>query len=298
MKAPSVAIITRTKDRPLLLRRTMESVLNQTFQDWFLMIINDGGNPEEVNQLVGEYQNQFKERLRVLHHEKSQGMEAASNTGIRNSRSEYLVILDDDDTWEPTFLEESVSYLKDNASRTELGGVVTHWNVIQEKIVNGKVKTLSKKIESGVDFVSLYRMTYECFIVPVCFLYKRKVLEEVGSYDPSLKLAGDWDFNIRFLQKYEIGVIRKPLANYHKRISKGPKEKYQNAVLEAPDQLQHYSNFVRNKYLREDLKKQQMGIGVLMNISNHIFQMRFWHLLKTDLKKIVKKAKQIAFWNV
>jgi glycosyltransferase involved in cell wall biosynthesis len=289
---PSVAIITRTKNRPLLLKRTIESVLNQTFQDWHMVIVNDGGDPLPVENLIGEYSERFKKRAKVFHHETSKGMEAASNTGIENSKSKYLVILDDDDTWEPTYLEETTSYLENNLSHSELGGVVTHWNVVHEKVEGNQIKTLSKKVESGVEFVSLYRMSYDCFIVPVCFLYKRAALEQVGGYDPVLKLAGDWDFNIRFLQKYEIGVIPRPLANYHKRASKKQKKtEYQNSVLETPDKLQYYANFVRNKYLRHDLSHQRVGMGVLMNISNHLFQLSFWHFIKTDLKKLAKKIK-------
>ena len=50
-----VAIITRTKDRPILLRRAIRSALNQTFRDWLLVIVNDGGEPETIKLVVDEF---------------------------------------------------------------------------------------------------------------------------------------------------------------------------------------------------------------------------------------------------
>ncbi|MGR9051111.1 MAG: glycosyltransferase family 2 protein [Gammaproteobacteria bacterium] len=101
---PIVAIITRTKNRNILLRRAIESVLGQHFRNWLMVIVNDGGDAEAVDRLVAEYESQFRGRSKVIHNPNSLGMEAASNVGIKNSDSRYLVIHDDDDSWHPAFL--------------------------------------------------------------------------------------------------------------------------------------------------------------------------------------------------
>ena len=102
-----VAIITRTKDRPILLRRAAESIAQQTFDEYVWVIVNDGGDREAVAEVASRFR---EDRLMVIHNPEPVGMEAASNIGLRSSESEYVVI-HDDDTWYPTFLEKSLKLL-------------------------------------------------------------------------------------------------------------------------------------------------------------------------------------------
>ena len=95
-----VAIITRTKDRPLLLRRAMESVLRQTFSNWTHIIINDGGHPALCAMLAAEFRDRYAGRLVLINNNRSAGMQRASNSAIVSSASDYIVIHDDDDSWE------------------------------------------------------------------------------------------------------------------------------------------------------------------------------------------------------
>nr|NLD40617.1 glycosyltransferase [Actinomycetales bacterium] len=108
---PSVAIVMRTKDRPILLSRAIDDVLSQSFRDWELIIVNDGGDPARVEELVSVREASAAGRIRVIHHHESLGMEAASNAAIRASASEFLAVHDDDDTWDPDFLHLTVDYL-------------------------------------------------------------------------------------------------------------------------------------------------------------------------------------------
>ena len=69
-----VAIITRTKDRQVLLRRAVLSVINQTYSDWIHVIVNDGGCSEVVEQSVAAHRKVYGDRLKILHHKESLGM--------------------------------------------------------------------------------------------------------------------------------------------------------------------------------------------------------------------------------
>ena len=75
-----VAIITRTKNRVLLLDRAVKSVLCQTFDNWQHVIVNDGGDANPVDELVDRYLDQYAGRLTVIHNTQSKGMEAASRS--------------------------------------------------------------------------------------------------------------------------------------------------------------------------------------------------------------------------
>ena len=105
-----VAVITRTKDRIPLLKRALESISDQTFRDFIWVVVNDGGERAGVDDIVAEARRRGIE-TRLLHHEKSLGMEAASNAGIRACDSEYIAIHDDDDSWKSAFLERTVDFL-------------------------------------------------------------------------------------------------------------------------------------------------------------------------------------------
>jgi glycosyltransferase involved in cell wall biosynthesis len=87
MPQPAVAIITRTKNRPILLPRAIESVLSQSFKDWIHVIVNDGGDPAELEAVIEPHLPAYKGRLSIMHHAVSLGMEAASNAGIHSSQS-------------------------------------------------------------------------------------------------------------------------------------------------------------------------------------------------------------------
>lgn len=106
----SVGIVTRTKNRIVLLRRALESVKNQSHENWILVIVNDGGDPAPVDRLVASIFN-TDSRVRIIHHPESKGMEAASNAGISALDTDYAIIHDDDDSWAPEFLKVTTQTL-------------------------------------------------------------------------------------------------------------------------------------------------------------------------------------------
>lgn len=214
-----VAIIMRTKDRPLLLRRAIRSVLDQTFQDWLLVLLNDGGNPENVELVVDEVAEDLAGRVLVLHHSLSLGMQTAANMGISNCDSEFIVIHDDDDTWKPTFLASTVSYLDDHGWKPKLGGVIT-WSelIIEELGKDGEITVHNRYIFNDKLYnISLVDLAIENRFPPISFLFRRAALDAVGRFKEQHGVLGDWEFHLRLLRQFDIDVIPEPLANYHHR---------------------------------------------------------------------------------
>lgn len=213
------AVITRTKDRPILLARAIRSVLSQTFHDWLLVIVNDGGVPLDVDAVVSQYRAELGDRVLVLHNPVPTGMQAASNTGIANCRSEYIVIHDDDDSWESDFLAKTVSFMDDHGWNPSIGGVVTRSNLVLEDISSDGTVTITdtRVFNENLDIVSLRTMAVENSLPPISFLFARAALDDVQPFDERLTVLGDWEFYLRMLEKYEICVIAEALANYHHR---------------------------------------------------------------------------------
>ena len=267
MTIPRVAVITRTKNRTALLGRAIESILGQSFRDWQHVIVNDGGDPLAVDGLIERYQGLYAGRLRVIHNPESLGMEAASNVGVRNSQSEFIVIHDDDDTWHPDFLGRCVAYLETPPPvlDTPVAGVVTWSNRIIESFDGETARTMAvEPLNTWMKGISLYRLAANNPFPPISFLFSRSALEQLGGFREDLPVLGDWHFHLRFSARYEIGLIPELLANYHYREA-ATLGVYGNTVTAGEDTHQRYDQLLRNDWLRADLESGRLGLGFLVN---------------------------------
>jgi predicted HAD superfamily hydrolase/glycosyltransferase involved in cell wall biosynthesis len=272
-----VSIITRTKDRPVLLKRAIESVLNQTYTDWLHVIVNDGGEKEAVESILKPFRDRYRDRLQILHHDESLGMQEASNAGIKNSNGEFIVIHDDDDSWSPEFLNACLNFLEAEGSESTYQGVITRTERIYEEIdENRAIIEKFREEHIPLEEVSLYRAGFENPFAPIAFLFRRSAYEELGSFNPRYTVLGDWDFHYRFLQRFEVGIVSKSLAFYHWRL-KSERLEDANSVTESIDEHRIRLNELSNNYLREDPIK-----GLLFNIPRLQYQNHHLLLKATD----------------
>lgn len=258
--ASKVAVIMRTKDRPLLLARGLASVLSQNYSDWLLCLVNDGGPPEEVDAVVDRFRPVFGSRLQVIHHPTSRGMEAASNSAIAATNSTYVVVHDDDDAWHPDFLAETVAFL-DSEANTHFGGVVTWSELVRERIEGQQILTIGRSAYNcWYTSIDLHRLLGGNTIPTMCFLYRRSILEEVGGYSETLSVLGDWDFNIRCVMAADIGVIPRVLAYYHQRdaLASGA---YGNSIETDRQSHDKTGALLRNQLLRQHLRATPSDLG-------------------------------------
>lgn len=270
-KTPTVAVVTRTKDRPMLLARAIESALGQTMRDFHMIIVNDGGDPGAVDRVVAQHSDRASGRIDVLHHRESKGMEAASNLGLRATSSRYVALLDDDDTWDPRFLELTVAM----AEAREAMGVVTDSTVVLERVVDGDIHFLESfpfDPTPGPWMTprppnNLIRLLSWNQFPPCAFMYRRSVLDEIGYYDETLPVLGDWDFNLRFIAKHQLAHLASPLANYHHRLN----ETTSNSVHGRETLHEQVRLDLLDRYLRQELRNGKLGVGFATNL---LYEMR------------------------
>ena len=271
-----VVIITRTKDRPLLLQRSLRSVLGQSFQNWLHVIVNDGGDPVTVDGIVARFAQAYGDRAKVIHNEKSVGMQNASNIAIQATDSEYIVIHDDDDSWTPVFLEECVKHLDHVGPEALEQGVAVQSTWVLEEIDSwGNIVELSTRDYLPFEAVNLFQTAGKNAFPPIAFMYRRKVHQTIGFFDQTFNELGDWDFNLRFLCHYDIGVINRRLANYHWR-RQGHGSGYGNTATEGVASHRQALVRMQNYYLRLDLANQRMGLGVLLNVAGALETQAGW----------------------
>lgn len=105
-----VSIITPCYNGAKYISQTIESVLNQTYSQWEMIIIDDGSRDNSA-EIVGSFLEK-EERIRFLQ-QPNAGSAAARNNGICHARGQYIALLDADDLWEPEFLEEQIRFMKE-----------------------------------------------------------------------------------------------------------------------------------------------------------------------------------------
>lgn len=277
-----IVVITRTQNRPLFLKRALESVICQSYQDWEMIIVNDGGERGLVDEICNPYAEKFKGKLRVIHHPEAMGMQAASNAAIKQSNSKYLVVHDDDDSWEPEFLKVTVGFMN-SKEKGAYRGVMTHSMKIEEKVENDEIKTISSEPFNpelyAIDLISLAR---ENLIVPIGFVYEREIHQKIGYYNESFPTLGDWEFYLRFVRYHDIHVIREPLANYHIR-GEAHSEENRNSIIKNYEKGQIYQTLMANHFLREDMDNNKMGMGILFGLARNYNHLKY----KVDLNRVL-----------
>ena len=217
-RAPRVTVVTRTRNRPLMLTRAVQSVGAQTFQDLELVIVNDAGESEAVDQALASAPEWLRERTQVVTNETSHGREAALEDGLAVSSCEFFAIHDDDDSWEPGFLAACVAHLDENPGH---GAVATSCDLIFETVTEEALTELKREaLAPGKESWTLIDTMVANYVPPISQLIRREVADRIGHWDGTLLTQADWDFNLRLLATSPVGFIdREPLAHWHHRDS-------------------------------------------------------------------------------
>lgn len=249
---PAVAVITRTMDRPMLLRRSLLSAHRQSFRDYLQVVVCDGGSIEFTRAAIADT-NIDHSKVLLVDNVANRGMEAASNIAINACDSDYVVIHDDDDTWHPDFLKETVGFLEAERGR-KYGGVLTRSIYVSESVHADGIKVHeTRPYRPNLTAPTFHAMMDQNTFAPISFLFRRSVYEEIGPFDDGYPVLGDWEFNLRFLERHDIALIPKDLAYYHHRDT-GDVNSFGNSVISGLDKHAEQLSIMRNAYLRRASK--------------------------------------------
>jgi glycosyltransferase involved in cell wall biosynthesis len=209
----------------------IQSVLQQTYRDIELVIVDDGS----INSLECEILGFEDERVRFFRLKTNRGLHAARAFAVEQAAGEFVALLDDDDYWFPEKIEKQVTLMHANPQT-----FITCCGAIDIYPDGTKMTRLppSKKITYRQELV------YECTIAS-SVLFRRSAYEAVGGFDRQLYRCGDWDCWIRISKHYEIQAIMEPLVITRMR----------------PNSLQR-SYDVEN-FAKDRLRVLQKNVGVL-----------------------------------
>ncbi|WP_051350466.1 glycosyltransferase family 2 protein [Dyadobacter alkalitolerans] len=187
------------------IEKAVDSVLRQTFQDFELIIIDDGSTDGGVSKL-GRYEDS---RLRIIR-QSNFGVSISRNIGVSNARFSLVAFLDADDWWDERFLEEMDQLI---AKFPEAAMYGSAYYVVK----NGTHKPAQIGLEAGFEagYIDYFQVYSRTFWVPIncSFVVLRKsVFEDESGFKPELKFGEDLDLWIRIALKHKTGYVNKYLA--------------------------------------------------------------------------------------
>lgn len=194
-----VSIILPTYNRRYCIQRAIDSVLSQTWQDYELIIIDDGstdGTEEYICSLTDK-------RIKYVRLGKNSGVARARNIGIENAAGEYIAFQDSDAEWGKNKLEKQVYCL--DSSKQEVAMVYSPYKRIYRDYAI-VYPALNVPLEEKSGQIIRYLLEHPLVDTPT-MLVRKNVLYEVGGFDPVMSALEDYELSIRIAERYQIHII-------------------------------------------------------------------------------------------
>jgi glycosyltransferase involved in cell wall biosynthesis len=202
---PKVSVVIPVLNRPVAIRRAIESVLAQTLQDFEVIVVDDGS----TDGTVAAVQSFADRRIRLIRHDRRRGGSAARNTGIRASSAPYVAFLDSDDEWLPTKLERQLEVFERSDEDLALVYTGAEW-----VYPNGTVQTVIGRRYADL---ALQLLTVNVVGETSVGMVRRTALDMTGGFDETLPSCQDMDLWLRLCERFRADIVPEALI----RVTKG-----------------------------------------------------------------------------
>ena len=273
MKNPPVfSIVIPTFNRALFLKRTLDSVFNQTYENYEVIVVDDGSTDRTLSML-SEISDP---RLKIVQVGNNSGASNARNMGVETAKGKYVSLLDSDDEFLPDFLEKTLKAL--DGTKPEVGFC---WCGIRAIEIESDQFMWEKHITESIWNPSFRSRTEATRYSVSCdprwgtghgVTFKKGVLAEVGWFDTTLRAREDVDLLIRLVGRYNFVVIPEILVTIHQdapvRLEYGllnramayevMYRKYANIIKQYPESIRFFSGFIVKCYCDAGEKKKAL----------------------------------------
>lgn len=278
-----VSVIVRTLNRPALLRRSLTSLANQSFKQFEVILVNDGG--EDVQNIVDDFSLYFP--IRYVIHQESKGRTPALNDGVKNANAEWIAFLDDDDIVYPWHLETLVQAI-DKHPIHKLFYTNYCYTVLNNTVANEPI------LIHDVDAWPFNKS--QLFVanrIPIhTFLLSKICFTEFGLFDEKLTMLEDFEYLIRLGKELDFIHINRKTAEYRFYLDG------LNSMINQRAKLNSALSYIYKKHPIEDNLVQKQRETELQLLNSHIDQI---NKLKHELtgnpvsdKKIMSRIAQIV----
>jgi glycosyltransferase involved in cell wall biosynthesis len=200
-------VVVPTHNRPLLLQRAITSLANQTFQDFFLVIVDDAGSYLPPYEALKSLQNRYA----YVIYPSLKGPSQSRDLGVQMAESDFVLFLDDDDTYQPNHLEMIAKKIDRSSQKIHF----TNFTIInEERNTSTTPTTISTQSYSIADVTrdDIYVLNR---IPNCCLVFPSSVVKSV-EHDSTLKVYEDWDYLLHCLEGHELAHLDIASVNIHK----------------------------------------------------------------------------------
>ena len=202
---PTASIVIPTYNRGKVLGRAIESVANQTFKDFEIIIVDDCST-DETKKLIDEFEDP---RITYIKHKNNRGGAAARNTGIKAARGDFIAFQDSDAEWMPDKLEKQMNVFL--SAKDDVNVVYTAFLWIKD---NHK-SYIPAKGQAHKEGDVLHQLLKRNFVDTATAVVRKKCFDKVGLFDEGLPRYQDWDLFIRLARHYHFKFVDEPLVISH-----------------------------------------------------------------------------------
>lgn len=203
---PLVSVVLPVYNREETIGRAISSVLNQSYQNIELIVVDDCSNDNSL-KVICEFQD---ERIRVIALKRNLGANAARNKGIMEARGEYVAFQDSDDEWDKDKLQLQI---KDMLSRNLLASFCAHRLIdsVRETIIPNDYDNKEKYETELADVLANHNV-----ISTQTLVVRKDIFRIIGDFDEEMPRLQDYEFVIRLVQREKIGYIAQPLVSVYR----------------------------------------------------------------------------------
>jgi glycosyltransferase involved in cell wall biosynthesis len=223
MTSPTVSIVVPTYNREALLPRALDSIVAQTFNDWEIVLVDDGST-DGTEEVAARYADHLKGRL-VYIPQMNRGSSSARNRGIDASRGQYIAFLDSDDEFLPHKLERQLALFD---ARPDLGLVYSDYAYVDlDGVYHASAFDTKFRLAQQVPSVAIGPGLHVCagdlfdvllrgyFIATIVGMVPRKVLGETIRFAADQAYAEEWLFYLQVARNHHAGFVDEPLCIHH-----------------------------------------------------------------------------------
>jgi glycosyltransferase involved in cell wall biosynthesis len=241
---PTISVIIPSYNHDKYISEAIQSVLDQTCQDFEIVITDDGSSDNSV-ELIEEFTDP---RIKLFVFSENKGACLAVNNCIENSTGKFIALLNSDDVFLPNKLEVQLDFLN---SHPEIGAVFSYAKIINDESKEFQGEHFYKNVfiqpnRNRFEWLNYFFYNGNCLCHP-SILIRRDCYKNVGFYDPRFAQLPDFDFWIRLCQRYEIYIIPEELICFRIRnneinASGVRKDSIIRSIIEANQVLKSYLN--------------------------------------------------------
>ena len=201
---PKVSVVMSVCDGERYLHDSVESICNQTLDDFELIVVDDGST-DGTWQILSEYAARDS-RVSLIRNEQNVGLTKSLNKALALVRGQYVARHDADDLAFPSRLEQQVRFLDEHV---EVGLIGASSYVVDE---HGRVVDIYRVPSTDVEI--RWRMLFSNPFIHCTIMFRSSLVEQVGSYDEKIRFAQDYDYWVRIAEVCQLFNIARPLASW------------------------------------------------------------------------------------